>query len=114
MRLPALQYFTYQKCLVIIWGDLGWRKVEERREEKKVLYGRRLQRLDDNRLVKQITAKKKECGGVSWEGECELLLRKYKLEDYEMGSVQKWKERVHSINSRDWLEEVEGKSSLSW
>ena len=30
-----------------------------------MLYGRRLQRLDDNRLVKQITAKKKECGGVS-------------------------------------------------
>ena len=77
-----------------------------------MLYGRRLQRLDDNRLAKQITAKMKKWR--CWEGECELLLRKYELEDYEMGSVQKWKERVHSINSRDWLEEVEGKSSLSW
>jgi len=56
----------------------------------------------------------KEWGGVSWAGVCHLLLRKYGLEDYEMGSVQEWKERVHSINSRDWLEEVEGKSSLSW
>ena len=35
-------------------------------------------------------SKEKECGGVSWEGECELLLRKYELEDYEMGSVQEW------------------------
>ena len=31
-----------------------------------------------------------------------------------MDPVQEWKERVHSINSRDWVEEVEGKSSLSW
>ena len=93
----------------VILGDLGWRKLEERREEKKVLYGRRLQRLDDNRLVKQIiTAKMKEHGGVSWEGECELLLRKYK-EDYGLDPVQEWKERVHSIYSRDWVEEVEGK-----
>jgi len=27
-----------------------------------------------------------------------------------MGSVREWKERIHSINSRDWIEE----SSLSW
>ena len=54
--------------------------------------------------------------GLVWGGGggCDLLLRKYGLGDYEMGSVQEWKERVHSINSRDWVEEVEGKSSLSW
>ena len=121
-KLEAVQERVGRKLLgasrtvagAAIRGDLGWRKLEERREEKKVLYGRRLQRLDDNRLVKQITAEMKECGGVSWESECALLLRKYELEDYRMEPVQEWKERVHSINSRDWVEEVEGKSSLRW
>ena len=31
---------------------LGWKKLEERREEKKVLYGRRVERFEDSRLVK--------------------------------------------------------------
>ncbi len=35
-------------------GDLGWKELEERREEKKILYGRRLRRLEDGRLVKTL------------------------------------------------------------
>ena len=49
-----------------IRGDPGWKRLQEKKEEKKVLYGRRLQRLDDSRLAKRITAKMKECGGVSY------------------------------------------------
>ena len=30
--------------------DLGWRKLEERREEKKLLYGKRLGNLEGRRL----------------------------------------------------------------
>ena len=31
-------------------GEMGWRKLEERREEKKMLYGRRLWELGEDRL----------------------------------------------------------------
>ena len=36
---------------VAVRGELGWRKLEERREEK-VLFGRRMWELEDERLVK--------------------------------------------------------------
>ena len=39
---------------MVVTPLLGWKKLEERREEKKVLYGRRVERLDDSRLVKVI------------------------------------------------------------
>ena len=35
---------------VAVRGDLGWRKLEERREAKKLLYGKRLEGLEDSRL----------------------------------------------------------------
>ena len=40
---------------VAVLGDLGWRKLVERREEKKVLYGRWLAKLDKDRLVKVVS-----------------------------------------------------------
>ena len=42
--------------------DLGWRKLEEKREEKKLLYGKKLGNLEESRLVK--TEKLKNSGGV--------------------------------------------------
>jgi len=70
-KLEAVQERVGRKLLgasrtaagAAIRGDLGRKRLEERREEK-VLYGRRLQRFDDSRLAKQITAKMKECGGL--------------------------------------------------
>ena len=52
-RLEAVQDGVGRKLLgasrsvaeVAVRGDLGWKKIEERREEKKVLYGRRVERL---------------------------------------------------------------------
>ena len=55
-----------------------------------------------------------DCGSVSWQGEYGQLLRKYGLEGSETGSAMEWKERVHEKNCRDWVEEVEGNSSLKW
>ena len=118
-RLEAVQERVGRKLLgasrsvagVAVRGDLGWKKLEERREEKKVLYGRRVERLDDSRLVKARMEKMQDCGSVSWQGEYDQLLRKYGLES-ETGSAKEWKERVHERNCRDWMEEVEGKSSL--
>jgi len=58
-KLEAVQERVGRKLLGVsrtvagaaIWGDLGWKRLEERREEK-VLYGRRLQRVDDSSLAK--------------------------------------------------------------
>ena len=33
---------------VAVKGDLEWKKLEERREEKKLLFGRRLQRMSED------------------------------------------------------------------
>ena len=41
-------------------GDLGWRKLEERREEKK-LFGWRLQRVSEDRLVRKVVALLNDC-----------------------------------------------------
>ena len=58
-KLEAVQERVGRKLLgasrtvagAAIQGDLGWKRLEERREEKVVLYRRRLQRLDDSRLA---------------------------------------------------------------
>ena len=58
-----------------IHGEMGWRKLEERREEKKTLYGRRFWELGEERLVKLIVEKLKESGSIGWREEYEVLLR---------------------------------------
>ena len=59
-----------------------------------MLHGRRVERLDDSRLVKVMMEKMQDCGSVSWQGEYDQLLRKYGLDSSETGSAK---------------EEVEGK-----
>ena len=44
-------------------GGLGWRKLGERREEKKILYGRQLAMLDEERLVMVVADKLRMDGG---------------------------------------------------
>ena len=36
-----------------VQGDLGWKKLEERREEMKVMFGKRLEVLEEGKLVKK-------------------------------------------------------------
>ena len=62
---------------VAVRGDLGWRKLEERREGKKLMHGKRLEGLEDNRLVKIVVEKLKDAGNVGWWGEYGALQRKY-------------------------------------
>ena len=45
---------------VAVQGHPGWRKLEERREEMKVLFGKRLERLEESRLVKMVVEKVRE------------------------------------------------------
>ena len=58
-KLEAVQDRAGRKLLgasntvsgVAVRGDLGWRRLEERREEKKVLFGRRMWELSEERLL---------------------------------------------------------------
>ena len=55
-------------------GEMGWTKLEERREEK-MLYEWRFWELGEEKLVKLIASRKiKESGGVGWRQEYEMLL----------------------------------------
>ena len=45
---------------VVLHGDLWWRKLEERREEMKVLFGKRLEGMEDSQLVKLVVDKMDE------------------------------------------------------
>ena len=51
---------------VAVQGDLGWRKLEEKREEMKVVFGKRLERMEESRLVKMVVEKLREDGGIGW------------------------------------------------
>ena len=84
---------------VVVRGDLGWRRLEERREEKKVLFGRRMGELGEERLVKWIVEKLQEASGVGWREEYEVLTRKYGLEqedEGQAGCAAEWKRRVRA------------------
>ena len=48
--------------------DLGWKKLEEKREGKKLMYGKRLEGLEDNRLVKIVAEKLKDAGKCGMVG----------------------------------------------
>ena len=43
-------------AVVVIRENLGWRKLKERREEKKLLFGWQLQRMTEDRLVRKVVA----------------------------------------------------------
>ena len=94
-------------------GDLGWRKLEERREAKKLLYGKRLEGLEDSRLGKAVAEKLKEAGNVGWGEEYGVLLRTYGLTE-ESETREQWKAKVEEGNDEGWWEEVESRSSLGW
>ncbi len=37
--------------------DLGWRKLDERRKKMKVMFGKRLEELEEGKLLKKISGK---------------------------------------------------------
>ena len=46
----------------------GWRNLEERRKGMKVLFGKRLEVLEESQLVKMVVEKLREDGGIGyWE-----------------------------------------------
>ena len=52
---------------------------KERREEMKVMFGKRLEVLEEGRLVKVVVNKLREDGGFGWWEGYEVLRRKYEL-----------------------------------
>ena len=49
---------------VAVQEDLGWKKLEPRMEEMKVLFGKILEGMEESRLVKMMVEKLKEEGRV--------------------------------------------------
>ena len=91
-------------------GNLGWRKMEERREEMKVLFGKGLEGLEESQLVKMVVEKQREDGGIDWWEEYEVLKRKFEL-DNKGGLVGKLKNKIKARNEKDWEENVYTKST---
>ena len=48
---------------VAVRRDLGWRKLEERREEMTLLFEWSLQRMSEDRLVRNVVALLNDCRG---------------------------------------------------
>ena len=61
-----------QYARVPVQGDLGWRNLEERRQEMKVLFDNRLEGMEGSRLVKMVE-KLREDGGIEWWEEYDVL-----------------------------------------
>lgn len=78
-----------------VQGGLDWRKLEERREAKALLCGKRLEGLaEDSRLVRVVVQKLKDAGNVGWWEEYGVaMLRKDGLtkEDQADATREKWK-----------------------
>ena len=64
---------------VAVQGDPGWRKLVERREEMKVLFGKRLEGMEERQLVKMVVGKLGEDRGTGWWEEYEAMRRKRNL-----------------------------------
>ena len=77
----------------------------------KVKFGKRLEVLEEGRLVKKVVNKLREDQKFSWWEQYKVLRRKYEL-DSECGSVRSWKEKNKMRNEKDWAEEVSSKSTL--
>ena len=92
---------------VAVQVDLGWRTLKE----MKVLFGKRLEGMEESRLVKVVMEKLREGGGIGWWEEYEFLRRKFEL-DNEGGSVGKLKNKIKARNEKDWEEGVFTKSTL--
>ena len=59
---------------VAVREDLGWRKLEERRDENKLLFGWRLKTLSEDRLVRKVVALLNDYQDW-WAGYCELKIK---------------------------------------
>ena len=77
------------------------------------MYGKRLEGLEDNRLVKIVVEKLKDAGNLGWWGQHGALQRKYVITEEDQAR-REWKAKVEEGNDQDWWEEVESKSSLGW
>ena len=51
---------------VVVMGDQGWRKLEERGKGMKALFGKRLIGMEESQLVKMVMEKLREDRGIGW------------------------------------------------
>ena len=69
------------------------------KKQKKLLYGKRLEGLEDSRLVKVVAHKLKDAQNVGWWEEYGVLLRKY-AKQVELGKNGRWRKAMTRIGGR--------------
>ena len=72
----------------------------------KVMLAKKLEVLEEGKLVKEVVNKLREGGGFGWWEEYEVLRKKYELGS-EYRPVHSRKEKIKVRNEKDWVEEVE-------
>ena len=80
-----------------VQGELGWRKLEERRKDMKALFCKRLEAMEESQLVKMVVEKLREDGGIGWWEEYEGMRRKFEL-DNKVGLVGKLNNKIKARN----------------
>ena len=73
--------------------------MEERREAKKLLYEKRLEGLEDSRLVTVVAQKSKDAQNVGWWEEYGVLLGKY-AKQVDLGKNGRWRKAMTRIGGR--------------
>ena len=100
---------TVASCAVR--GELGWRTLKERREERMLRFVAKVQRMEDSRLTKVFEECRAE--GLVWWKEVEGVLVRYGLGVGELDGC--WlgiRKQLRMFCERRWREEVCGKRSL--
>ena len=74
-------------------------------------FGKRLEGMERELMVKMVVEKLREDGGIRWWEEYVVLRRKFAL-DNEGGPVGKLKNKIKARNEKDWKEAVYTKRTL--
>jgi hypothetical protein len=106
-----------------VLGELGWWRMQTRRDFLMVCYWAKICRMDDSRLVKRVYQARKKALGKdmsSWCFKVHEILHRLDLDDKwqseDVGSEQGWKDdlkkRLHADEERQWRENMENKPKL--
>ena len=74
-------------------------------ENMKLWFDKRLEGMEESRLVKMVVEKLREDGGIGWWEEYELLRRTIEPNN-KAGLVGQLKNKIKATNEKDWEEEA--------
>jgi hypothetical protein len=106
-----------------VLGELGWWRMQTRRDFLMVCYWAKICRMDDSRLIKRVYQERKKAVGKdrsSWCSKVHEILHRLdmgdKWLDEDVGSEQGWKDdmrkRIHADEEEQWRKNMENKPKL--